>query len=122
MSGPFQVNNAVMSRFAMREEEMPDPEVTRSIQDQLLLDGTPALDLAGFAISYIDNTVDDFLLLNLVCSQFLIIIFTVADYGDSQVNSTTLYMRSRVHKDHRRNLVAPLAKMLLVSAHWALAR
>lgn len=85
-----------MSRFTMREEEIPGPEATRAIQDQLLLDGTPALDLAGFATSYIDSNVEDVLVPNLVCSQFLIIIFTVADYGDSQANFTSLYMRSRV--------------------------
>lgn len=60
-----------MSRLAMRVERMPGPDAARFIQDELLLDGAPAFNLAGFATTYMDSSVDDRTLKNLVCCQFI---------------------------------------------------
>lgn len=66
MSGPLQNRHHTMSRFEMNEEEMSGSEAARFIQDELLLDGIPAPNLAGLRTTYMGSEVDDLMLKNLV--------------------------------------------------------
>ena len=59
MYGSLQVEDHTRSRFELKEEEMSGSEAASFIQDELLLDGTPALNLAGFATTYMGNEVED---------------------------------------------------------------
>lgn len=45
---------------------MSGSEAARFIQDELLLDGTQALNLAGFATTYMESEIEDLMLKNLV--------------------------------------------------------
>ena len=51
----LQIEDDTRSHLALKEEEMSGSEAASFIQDDLLLDGTPSLNLAGFANTYIGN-------------------------------------------------------------------
>ena len=55
-----------MHRYELTEEEISDSEAARFIQDVLLRDGAPALNLAGFATTSMGSEAEDFMLKNLV--------------------------------------------------------
>ena len=62
----LKIKNHSMHRYELNEEEMSGSEAARFIQDELLLDGAPALNLAGFATTYMGSEVEDLMLKNLV--------------------------------------------------------
>lgn len=52
-------------RFEMREEEMPPRHAARFVHDELLMDGTPALNLASFVTTYMEEEVEKLMVDNL---------------------------------------------------------
>lgn len=66
MYGPRQLGNKILSPFEMGEEEVPGPVAAQFVQDELLLDGIPALNLAGFATTFMESNVENLMLKNLV--------------------------------------------------------
>lgn len=66
MYGPAQLGNKTLSPFEIGEEEIPGPVATQLVQDELLLDGVPALNLAGFATTFMESTIENLMLKNLV--------------------------------------------------------
>ncbi|ETW78814.1 glutamate decarboxylase/sphingosine phosphate lyase [Heterobasidion irregulare TC 32-1] len=52
-------------RFEMREEEMPARTAARFVHDELLMDGSPALNLASFVTTYMEDEAERLMLENL---------------------------------------------------------
>lgn len=57
--GSLQIEDHTRSRFGLNEGEMSGSEAASFIQYNSLLDGTSALNLAGFATTYIGSEVED---------------------------------------------------------------
>ena len=53
-------------RLEMREEEMPARTAARFVHDELLMDGSPALNLASFVTTYMEDEAERLMLENLV--------------------------------------------------------
>ena len=53
-------------RLEMREEEMPVRTAARFVHDELLMDGSPALNLASFVTTYMEDEAERLMLENLV--------------------------------------------------------
>ncbi len=66
MNDPNQKETLLRSPYEMAEASLPAEVAARSVQDDLLLDGTPALNLAGFATTYMEEEVERVMLKNLV--------------------------------------------------------
>src|ERR1700761_4128862 len=52
-------------RFEMGENEMPARNAARFVHDELLMDGTPALNLASFVTTYMEDEAEKLMLENL---------------------------------------------------------
>lgn len=66
MYGLLQLGNKILSPFEIGEDEILAPVAAQFVQDKLLLDGVPALNLAGFATTFIESYVENLMIKNLV--------------------------------------------------------
>lgn len=66
MYGPLQLSNKILPPFEIGEEEIPASVAAQFVQDELLLDGAPAMNLAGFATTFIESNVENLMIKNLV--------------------------------------------------------
>ena len=58
-------------RYEMDEGTVSAENATRSIQDDLLLDCVPALNLGGFATTYMEPEIEELMLKNLVGKMYV---------------------------------------------------
>lgn len=71
MYDSLQVENPLKIRCEMEEGTISAQSAARSIQDELLLDSVPALNLGGFATTYMEPEIEELMLKNLVGKKYV---------------------------------------------------
>lgn len=66
MYDSLQAERPLSIRYEMNEGTVSAQNAARSIEDELLLDGVPALNLGGFATTYMEPEIEELMLKNLV--------------------------------------------------------
>jgi hypothetical protein len=85
----------------MAEQEMPARTAARFVHDELLLDGTPALNLASFVTTYMEEEAEKLMVENLskVCSSdncVMTLLIDALSRTSLTLRSTLLLERSRL--------------------------
>ena len=71
MYASFQAERPLTIRDEMDEGTVSAQDAARSIQNELLLDVIPALNLGGFATTYMEPEIEELMLKNLVGKMYV---------------------------------------------------